>query len=206
MKNGGRGNLSAVLFWLSSCYGHTVCVFEGKIMDALVIVDMQNATMQVPRYDVAALVGRLNALSASVREKGGQVIWIRHEDDEIYVPDSLGWQVIASLITDAGDIYIGKTACDGFFHTALDETLKAKPFDRIIFAGCATDFCLDSTVRTAATKGYPVWVPSDGHTTADRPHLKAPQIIAHHNYVWADFIAVNGPVKVVPCQEIMAVG
>lgn len=172
--------------------------------DALVIIDMQNATMDVPRYEVAALVGRLNALSAYVRLNGGTVIWIQHEDDEVYVPDSIGWQIIPSLLQEERDLYIGKTACDVFFRTPLENRLKAKPYDRIIFAGCATDFCLDSTVRTAATKGFPVWVPSDGHTTADRSHLKAPQIIAHHNYVWADFIAVNGPVTVVPCAEIMA--
>lgn len=171
--------------------------------DALVIIDMQNATMQVPRYEVVSLVSRLNVLSAWVRAQGGQVIWIRHEDNEIYVPDSPNWQILASLHQSEKDVYVGKTACDGFFRTTLEDHLKAKSYDRVIFAGCATDFCLDSTVRTAATKGFPVWVPSDGHTTADRPHLTAPQIIAHHNYVWADFIAVNGPVKVVPCAEIM---
>lgn len=172
--------------------------------DALVIVDMQNATMTTPRYAVAALVGRLNALAAWVRETGGTVIWVRHEDVDTYVPGSDGWQIIPSLICDARDVFIGKTACDGFYQTDLEAALAAHKFDRIIFSGCASDFCLDTTVRTAATRGYPVWVPSDGHTTADRPHLNAPQIIAHHNYVWADFIAVNGPVKVVPCAEIMA--
>jgi hypothetical protein len=33
----------------------------------------------------------------------------------------------------------------------------------------------------------------DGHITSDRPHLAATEIMAHHNAIWADFLAPRGP-------------
>jgi hypothetical protein len=68
----------------------------------------------------------------------------------------------------------------------------------------ATDYCVDTTVRAALAKNYPATVPSDGHTTADRPHLSAVQIIVHHNAIWSDFLSPVGPAKVRPCAEILA--
>ncbi|MNE87205.1 Isochorismatase family protein [compost metagenome] len=56
--------------------------------------------------------------------------------------------------------------------------------DRLLISGCATDFCVDTTLRSAASKGFDVTVLTDAHTTADRPHLNAEQIIEHHHWMW----------------------
>jgi hypothetical protein len=46
--------------------------------------------------------------------------------------------------------------------------------------------------------------PSDGHTTADRPHLSAAKIIEHHNAIWSDFIAPGGgPAKICTCDAVV---
>jgi hypothetical protein len=56
--------------------------------------------------------------------------------------------------------------------------------------------------RGALGRGMPTSVPSDGHTTADRPHLPAHKIIEHHNTIWADFLAPRGPALVRPCAAL----
>ena len=76
--------------------------------------------------------------------------------------------------------------------------LRARAIDRLIITGWATDYCVDTTVRSALARGYPTVVPSDGHTAANRPHLPAEKIIEHHNAIWADFIAPGGPAVVCP--------
>ena len=76
--------------------------------------------------------------------------------------------------------------------TPRSTTCCADGIDRLIITGCATDYCVDTTVRSALARGWPTIVPSDGHTTVDRPHLSATQIIAHHNAIWADFLAPEG--------------
>jgi len=86
--------------------------------------------------------------------------------------------------------------------TDLEEFLRARSIDRLIVTGCATDYCVDTTVRSALARGYPTTVPSDGHTTSDRPHLAAAKIIEHHNAIWSDFLAPRGPALVCPCSDV----
>ena len=74
----------------------------------------------------------------------------------------------------------------------------------LIITGCASDYCVDTTVRSALAKGYRTIAPSDGHTTSDRPHLSARKIIQHHNAIWSDFISPAGPATVRPCDEVLA--
>src|SRR5215471_12124283 len=60
--------------------------------------------------------------------------------------------------------------------------------DRVLVTGWATDFCVDATVRSAVSIGHHVVVVGDGHTRSDRPHLDAPTVITHHNWVWSGLI------------------
>ena len=103
------------------------------------------------------------------------------------------------------DAIIRKKSCDAFLDTDLEEFLRARSIDRLIVTGCATDYCVDTTVRSALARGYPTTVPSDGHTTSDRPHLAAAKIIEHHNAIWSDFLAPRGPALVCPCSDVRLV-
>ena len=100
------------------------------------------------------------------------------------------------------DTVVRKTSCDAFLRTPLDEVLRARAIDRLIITGCATDYCVDTRIRSALGRSHPTIVPSDGHTTSNRPHLSAERIIAHHNAIWADFLAPRGPALVRPCSAL----
>ncbi len=176
--------------------------------DALIIIDMQAGSFgeATPRFDAEGLVARLNALAGRVRARNGLVVFVQHDDPPggAHAPGTPGWQVLPGLVRDDGDVSIRKTTCDCFHGTDLESLLRGRDAARLFLTGCATDFCVDTTVRRAAIKGFETWAPADGHTTADRPHLSAPQIIEHHNYVWADLIAPAGPVRVMSCADILA--
>lgn len=75
-------------------------------------------------------------------------------------------------------------ACDAFYETELGAGLDRHEARQLIVTGCATDFCVDTTVRAAASLDYEVVVVEDGHTTADRPHVDAVSLIRHHNWLW----------------------
>ena len=176
--------------------------------DALIVIDMQLGSFgpDTPRFDTDGVVERINALAARARARGGLVIVVEHDvpPGDPHVPGSPGWQVLPALRREDGDGSIRKTTCDCFHDTDLEARLRAAKISRLFLTGCATDFCVDTTVRRAAIMGFETWAPSDGHTTADRPQLSAPQVIAHHNYVWADLIAPTGPVRVMSTEEILA--
>lgn len=172
---------------------------------ALIIVDMQcgSFTTATPRHDADGLVARLNELAARVRRDGGIVVFVQQEGPEgdPHHPREPGFQLLPSLRIEPGDCRVLKTACDAFLGTSLEAELSAAAVRDLIVTGCATDFCVDTTVRSALAKGYRTTVPRDGHTTSDRPYLSAAKIIEHHNAIWADFLSPVGPARVCGCDE-----
>jgi nicotinamidase-related amidase len=173
---------------------------------ALLIIDMQRGSFgaTTPRHDTAGLVGRLNRLAGLVRETAGSVVFIQHDGPpgDPHHPDSPGWKLLDALEVQPADAIIRKTSCDAFLDTSLEEFLRTRAIDRLIVTGCATDYCVDTTVRSALARGYPTTVPSDGHTTSDRAHLPAIKIIEHHNAIWSDFLAPRGPALICSCSEV----
>jgi nicotinamidase-related amidase len=165
--------------------------------DVLLVIDMQVALCaDGSRLDASGLVSRINTLARRVRASGGRVIFVRHTDEAgDYRAGTPGWQLLPDLEVDERDEVIAKSTCDCFAGTELSSLVPVDSTGRLIITGCATDFCVDTTVRSAAVRGYDVWAPEDGHTTADRPHLSAEQVIRHHNYVWSEFIGARGPVN-----------
>jgi nicotinamidase-related amidase len=173
---------------------------------ALIVIDMQVGSFGTgsKRYDVPGLVARLNALARRVRAHGGTVIFVQHDGPEgdPHHPSQPGWAILPELEKLPADIVVRKTACDSFLGTDLDRVLAARGLRNVVITGCATDYCVDTTVRAALARGYRTIVPTDGHTTADRPHLSAAKIIEHHNAIWCDFIAPSGPATMCPCDDI----
>jgi nicotinamidase-related amidase len=173
---------------------------------ALLIIDMQQGsfTSDTPRHDAEGLVSRLNALATRVRSANGMVVYVQHDGPvgDPHHPDEPGWQLLAELAPADADVFVRKTSCDSFLNTNLHDVLGQNGIARVIVTGCATDYCVDTTVRSALARGYPTIVPADGHTTADRPYLPAQKIIEHHNFVWSDFISPAGPATVIPCADI----
>ena len=174
-------------------------------MDALLVVDMQVGLLAgAPKYDLPGVVGRINRLANRVREQAGKVVWIQHcgpaGDD--FEPNKPGWAFLPELIRREDDAVVPKTLNDAFAGTGLQALLERIAPSRLLIAGWATDFCVDATVRSAVSNGHPVVVVEDGHTLNDRPHLDAPTVIRHHNWVWRYLISKRS-IRVASCAEIL---
>jgi len=172
----------------------------------LLVIDMQVGLFEgePPCHDADGVVERINTLACAVRAKGGSVFFIQHENDTSYAPGARLWQLLPTLDHQPEDVYVGKTACDCFYRSDLEKVLRERGIDRLLVTGCATELCVDTTIRVAASKDYEIAVASDGHTTKDRPCLKAEAIIAHHNWVWSILLIPGRPVKVVPTSGALS--
>ena len=175
---------------------------------ALLVIDMQVGLFvaDTPRYDADGIVARINMLAAAVREAGGAVVFIQHDgpSGDTFEPGSEGWRLLPSLDRRVGDPVVHKRACDAFYETDLAETLRTRGATRLLVTGCATDFCVDTTIRAAASRDYEVVVVEDGHTTADRPHVDALSVMRHHNWVWQNLIHPRRPIEVIPARDLIA--
>ena len=177
-------------------------------MNTLLVIDMQMGVFgpDTPRHDTEGVVDRINTLARAVRDRRGLVIFVQHDGPpgDAFEPGTPGWQILPALERRDSDVVVHKRACDAFYETDLSEVLDGSSARPLIVTGCATDFCVDTTVRAAASRDYEVVVVEDGHTTADRPHVDAVSLIRHHNWLWRNLIHPRRPIRVLPTDRVVA--
>ncbi|UZO81023.1 isochorismatase family protein [Aquimarina sp. ERC-38] len=174
---------------------------------ALIIIDMQQGsfTSETPRYDDKGVINRINRLANLFRSLNGKVIYVQHDGtgSGTFEKGNWDWQILKELKIESTDYLLDKYVNDIFYRSNLLKYLGSAAIEELYITGCATDFCVASTVQSALTKDYKITVISDAHTTADRPKLKAKQVIDHYNWVWENMIPTKGEVKVKACNEIV---
>ena len=175
-------------------------------MIALLVIDMQFGCFagSPPRHDAEGTVARINQLARCVRPQG-PVVFIQHTDPrEGLAQGSAAWHLLDELDRGPEDAVVEKTACDAFLDTGLEPLLERHAVTDLIVTGCATDFCVDTTLPSACSRGFAVTVPDDAHTTRDRPHLDAQKIIEHHHYMWENLLLPGDrKVRVLPTSQLL---
>ncbi len=158
---------------------------------ALLIIDVQANLFDAPKaYRIDAVAALLDRLAIRARAAGWPVIFVQHEEDGCeWQRGTPGWAFHPALSPRDGDIVVAKRHCDAFWDTPLAETLSRLGVDRLVIGGYASDYCVDTTLRAAASRGLAVTVVADGHTTSDRAHLDAAAIVRHHAAIWSTFEA-----------------
>lgn len=165
----------------------------------LLVIDMQNGVFSTPRLNRMECVERINQLSAGA----DLTIFIQHAEGEM-TEGSESWCLLPELRLPTQYRTVVKTACDAFYRTILEQTLSELGVRALTICGCATDYCVDTTIKIAASKGYSLTVAADAHTTADRTHVSARQLIAQHNEVWAGLSIPGNPITLKTTQQILA--
>ena len=152
---------------------------------ALLLIDTQvNMFTPEPVHDGEALLARLAGLLDSARRvEGTVIIYVQNNGGpgEPDAPDTPGWLIHPALAALAAEPVLQKERPDAFAGTGLQATLDAAGVQRLVIAGNQSEFCIDTTVRAASSRGYDVILVADGHSTYDGATLTAVQIIAHHN-------------------------
>jgi nicotinamidase-related amidase len=173
---------------------------------AVLVIDVQAGlfcTEPAP-FEAEEVVARINVVTAQARRTGAPVIFIQHDGEpggEDVVPFTDGWKLHPKLDVRPGDPVIRKTTCDAFYGTALEAELRSRGITTVLLTGYATDFCVDATLRSTASKDFGVIVIADAHTTSDNPVLKAEVVRQHHNWAWANAITKKG-VTVLRASEV----
>ena len=165
----------------------------------LMVIDMQNGVFASPRINRETCTSRINQLI----QAADKVIFIQHAEEGLE-PGSEGFDLLPELIQPADSLYVTKTACDAFCRTNLEEVLRDNGIREFVICGCATDYCVDSTIKNGASRGYAMTVAEDAHTTANRPAAQAEVLIAHYNDVWRNFTIPGNTLLVKSTADILA--
>lgn len=72
----------------------------------------------------------------------------------ILIRDTWNTEILSELAPEDGDIVVPKHRFSGFFETDLDAILKERGITTLIFTGCTTSVCVESTLRDAFFRDY----------------------------------------------------
>lgn len=75
-------------------------------------------------------------------------------DSRILIRDTWNTDIVPELKPEPQDTVIYKTRFSGFYNTDLDAILKKNGIRHLLFTGCTTSICVDSTVRDAMFRDY----------------------------------------------------
>ena len=151
---------------------------------AILVIDVQRGLFDPqPRpFEADAVIERINTVTAQARSVNAPVIFVQHERAEgLLEHGSESWHMPAGLVVQATERALRKTTPDSFLRTGLERLLRDAKIDTLVICGYATQYCIDTTARRAASLGFNVTLVADAHTTHDTEHASAEQIRTHHN-------------------------
>ena len=163
-------------------------MMKGEIYlnQTLIVIDAQQELIDGNQKESSVfkkvqLIKNINLLIKKASKSDVPIIFIR--DLDVADGKGKGFQVHNEINVPADAKLFDKSATNAFHKTGLLNHLKSNGVGHIVIAGCKTQHCIDSAVRTATINGFDVTLVGDAHSTTDSVFLSAEQIINHHNEI-----------------------
>jgi len=169
---------------------------------ALLVIDVQVAIMD-GAWRADEVLTAIADLQCRARRVGAPVVFLQHNHAR-FEPMMRGaptWAIHPQVAPQPGDLVIEKTASDGFFETDLQSELECLGVDRLVITGAQTEFCVDTTCRSALSRGFDVELAADAHTTRDAV-IPAATTIRHHNHLLGNLAHPRRSIAVVISADI----
>ncbi len=174
---------------------------------AVIVIDVQQALFNgaTRPFEADEVIARINQLTNKARSEKIPVIVIQHEKaNTVMAKGSEGWQLPETLNVEADDRVLAKGTPDAFLGTELQLCLQQLDVSHLYITGYASEFCVDTTVRSAAAHGYDVTLVADAHTTHDKPHASAAHIRAHENATLPNITSFGLKIAAVMTTELLS--
>jgi ureidoacrylate peracid hydrolase len=75
-------------------------------------------------------------------------------ESRVLIRDTWNTDILPELAPQPGDRIVDKHRFSGFFETELDATLREMDITSLVFTGCTTSVCVESTLRDAFFRDY----------------------------------------------------
>jgi len=92
---------------------------------------------------------------------GNRVIAPDAREGRILVKDTWNTEIVPELAPRPGDLVVSKNRYSGFYETSLDAALKERGIKDLVFTGCTTSACVESTLRDAMFRAHRCLLLSD---------------------------------------------
>jgi len=155
---------------------------------AVVIVDMQNDYCSEKGYfaqnlglnvdPIQTAAAKIKKFVEAARNKGLPIIFTKMTEDKEHVAQNLKRKMelthgdffakpgswghdLYEIVPENTDLVLEKNHFDAFTNPDLEKILKEKGIENLIVCGFTTIVCVDTTVRSAFSKGFNIVLPKD---------------------------------------------
>ncbi|EPY2277210.1 cysteine hydrolase family protein [Clostridium sporogenes] len=169
----------------------------------LLIVDVQNALINAHPYNEQRVIENIKKLILTARDNEKEVMYVRHDDGKGTELESgtYGWQIYDKVSPNSNELIFEKHYNSAFHKTDLKKYLDSKNIDTIILVGLQTEYCIDTTCKSAFGYEYKIIIPEETNTTFSNDYLLGEKLYEFYNYkIWnkrfADVISVEEVIKI----------
>jgi len=166
---------------------------------ALLIIDFQiiDFSRKQMIYKSESIITNIKVLIEKARKNNIPIFLTKHNGKlgSAGQKGASGWNIHPSVKLIGDEIMIEKDYPDAFQQTNLEAELISRNINHLVICGLETEVCVDTTCRSAFSKGYKVTIVKDGHSTYDSQHILAEHIINHHNEVFENWFATVSDTK-----------
>lgn len=155
---------------------------------ALVLIDLQKCMAdpsRPPRNNPMAEANAARLLTAW-RERREPIIHVRHlslEPISGFFAGQRGAEFQDAFVPDEGEHVVDKHVTDAFAGSGLERHLHLRSIRRLVFAGVATNYSVEATVRSAACLGFTAIVACDACFTFSRRDVEGSMRTAEEIHV-----------------------
>ena len=164
---------------------------------ALLVLDMQAYFLDPASHayvpSARAIIAGITQLVEAYYSLGRPILFTQHINTAEDAGMMAGWWkdvitaqnplhgIIPEIDLDKGRL-IQKSQYDAFFHTPLEDLLRASQVRQLVLCGVMTHLCCESTARSAFMRGFEVFFPVDGTATYTLEHHKASLVNLAHGF------------------------
>lgn len=169
---------------------------------ALLIIDIQQGmydeTRLPPLHKGKVLLNTTQSLLEIMRRQNAPIVYIQHCGPQGHPLEegTPNCEIHSAITPQTKDVIVQKKTPDSFFETALQAELEKLGVKHLVVAGLQTEYCVDTTCRSAFSRGFDITLIADGHSTWNTATLSAEKIIQHHNDIIGSWFG-----KAIPLQE-----
>lgn len=153
----------------------------------LLVVDTQKLITNDKLYQFEAFEERVKKLIKCARQKGVEVIFVRHDDGagHALTKGTDGFEIYEGFRPNSGERVFDKTVNSAFKETGLLEYLRDKKEHTVMVVGLQTDYCMDATIKCGFEHGFNMIVPANTNSTFDNEFMSAEMTYKYYNeFMW----------------------
>ncbi|GMA99531.1 cysteine hydrolase family protein [Pelosinus sp. IPA-1] len=169
----------------------------------LLVVDVQNALIKAHPHNGQRVIENIKKLILSARDNQKEVIYVRHDDGKgtDLEKGTNGWQIYNEIAPNNSEFIVEKEYNSSFHKTGLRDYLESKDIDTIILVGLQTEYCIDTTLKSAFDYGYKIIIPKETNSTFDNEYLSGEKLYEFYNYkIWNKRFA-----NVLPMDDVIKI-